>query len=368
MTKKKPKKLPVGVFWVKEVLWIRYRVNGKLYRESTGQTSPKVAEQIRNKRLTEVAMNRHFPNKKYEKVTFGELLDYWWNTHAKNRPNRFAYLLPRLEPFKKKKARQITSDMVRTFLHDLKEDEKLSASSLNHYRTIFNSVFNYAIKNRRYDENPVKAVPTFAEPPGRDRFTTPEELQKLLEVCDREKDAELKAFILIAATTGLRKGSILSRKYSDVFLDGKMPYVYVGRTKNGDPIKIPLAQLAVEAILSMPSYGKSDYLFPARPNVRFKGNFKQPHAWDIGKRFRRICKLAKVYDLRIHDLRHFVATVLFMKGIPDSLIAKVTGHRSRELQRYQHLSPEFKKQTVELIAGELSITNRITRLSSDLVQ
>jgi integrase len=90
--------------------------------------------------------------------------------------------------------------------------------------------------------------------------------------------------------------------------------------------------------------------FKAKPNVRFKENFSKPHAWDIGKRFRRICKLAKVENLRVHDLRHFATTVLFMKGVPDAMIAKMTGHGSRELKRYQHLSPEFKKQTVDLIA------------------
>ncbi len=58
-----------------------------------------------------------------------------------------------------------------------------------------------------------------------------------------------------------------------------------------------------------------------------------------------------------------------MKGIPDSMISKMTGHRSRELKRYQHLSPEFRKQTVELIAKELAgSTNSSTVQISELVQ
>src|SRR2546426_5994362 len=83
--------------------------------------------------------------------------------------------------------------------------------------------------------------------------------------------------------------------------------------------------------------------------------------WDIGKRFRRVCKLAGVGDLRIHDLRHFAATTLFLKGIPEAIISKMTGHKSRELRRYEHLSPMIKKQTVELIAKELGwITDSAT--------
>jgi integrase len=193
---------------------------------------------------------------------------------------------------------------------------------------------------------------------------------RFLKKCDEQGDTELKVFVTIAATTGLRKGSILPRKYSEVFLDEEIPYISVGRTKNGDPIKIPLAEIAVEGIRSLPSYGKDDYLFPAKPNVRFKSkdDFKKPHAWDLGKRFRRVCKQVGIDDLRIHDLRHFATTVLFMDEIPDAMIAKMTGHRSRELRKYQHLSPEFKRQTVEKIAQKLTGTSTGTVPVSELIQ
>ena len=252
------------------------------------------------------------------------------------------------------KARAITSELIQEFLFGLRDKEKLSASSVNHYRTIMNSTFNFAIRRKKFDYNPVQVLHQLPEPPGRDRFTSSEELGSLLEVCDKEGDRELKAFIILASTTGLGKGSILPRKFTDVHLEEKVPYIYVGKTKNGEPIKIPLSQLAIDAIKQLPSYGRSEYLFPAKANVRFKENFQKPYVWDLAKRFRRICRLAKVKDLRIHDLRHYATTVLFMKGIPDAIISKMTGHKSRELKRYQHLSPLFKQQTVELIAQDLS--------------
>ncbi len=46
--------------------------------------------------------------------------------------------------------------------------------------------------------------------------------------------------------------------------------------------------------------------------------------------------------------------MLFIEGVADAIIRKMTGHRSEELERYKHLSPAFKQQTVELIAGQLS--------------
>ena len=46
--------------------------------------------------------------------------------------------------------------------------------------------------------------------------------------------------------------------------------------------------------------------------------------------------------------------MLFMEGLSDEIIRKLTGHRSQELERYKHFSPHFRQQTVEMIAERLS--------------
>ena len=65
--KKKKSELPQGVFWRGNILWIRYQnEQGKIVKESTGQTSVKVAVQIYNKRKTEVAMAINFPSRRIQ--------------------------------------------------------------------------------------------------------------------------------------------------------------------------------------------------------------------------------------------------------------------------------------------------------------
>ena len=44
------------------------------------------------------------------------------------------------------------------------------------------------------------------------------------------------------------------------------------------------------------------------------------------------------------------STTSDIPGRPFSIVRKITGHRSRELERYQHLSPLLRAQTVDLIA------------------
>ena len=119
-------------------------------------------------------------------------------------------------------------------------------------------------------------------------------------------------------------------------------------SKNNRANRLPLPALCVLALRQLPSYETDDYLFPAKPNVKSKDKekFSKPHTWDLGKRFRRVCISAEVSNLRIHEFRHFATTMLFMEGVADAIIRKMTGHRSEELERCKHFSPAFKQQTV----------------------
>jgi len=353
-------KLPKGVFQRNKSspqLWISYmNEEGRRIKEAAGTIDPDLALRVRNRKLGLVEERRLIPTRKFESIKVGEILDFWWERHGKHTNSKFGYLLFRLDKFKPMKARNLSPEMVQEFLDELLDVEKLSPSSTNHYRTMLNSAFNFAIKWKKYDDNPVAPIPQFPEGEPRDRFVEVSELVALIEQCQKENDLELQAFIVLAACTGMRKGEIMPRKWSEVAVDDEFPFIYTAKTKNGRPKRLPLPGLAVYALRQLPSYGNHEYLFPAKANVRFKDveKFSRPHAWDLGKRFRRICTKAKVMDLRIHDLRHFATTMLFIEGVADAIIRKMTGHRSEELERYKHLSPAFKQQTVELIAGQLS--------------
>jgi integrase len=178
------RRLARGVYRRGDVLWIRFvSTGGKLTRESTGQRDVKVAEAILAKRRSEVAMLSHFPTRKFEQVTFDQVLKAWEPAHVKKTPS-FSYLLPRVrDEFGCAKAREVTTERVQAFLDRLRDEEGLSASSVNKYRTILNSIFNEAARHGRYDANPVRGVHQFREPPGRDRFLSIEEFRLLLARC-----------------------------------------------------------------------------------------------------------------------------------------------------------------------------------------
>jgi integrase len=353
--RKTRRKLPRGVHARENgTLYICYKnEHGKIIRENTHQTDIKAAELMLAQARTDVAMKKRFIALSFESVKFINLFNDWWNNHGGKTRSKFQYRTPRVVArFGKMKAREVTPDAVRDFLADLRK-EGLAASSINQCRTILCSVFNYAIRFEKYDKNPVSVVAQEKEPPGRDRFPEPEEIVSMIRVCEEKDDLALKAFLILAPTTGMRKGEILARKWTDIDLDSRNPSINVRLTKNDEPKRIQLPEMAVDALRTLPSYGHHEYVFPAKANPRFQGNFKKPHTWDLGKRFRRVARAAGIKDLRIHDLRHFTASTLTCAGVEDNIISLLTGHKSRELRRYQHLREDLKRRTVDLIAKAL---------------
>ncbi len=352
-----------GIYYRNGIAYIRYQnEKGELFRESTQQADRRVAERILVKRRSQVAMLHHFPSRSFESVKFGSLLEEWWERQGKSKRSCYRYLIDAVrEPFGNLRARDIRPMDIERFLDELSATGKSNAY-LNVHRTVISNAFSFAIKNKLFDDNPTRAVPTRREN-RRERFASPEEFRRL--IAGSSEDPELEAFIYLAAMTAMRKSEILERRWDEVFLNAELPYLRVPITKNGDPKSVPIPDAVVESLKRLPSYGKAEHLFPATPTNRQPGNFKKAHRWDLGKKFRRLCEKLGIEDLRIHDLRHTGPTVLLAAGVPETVVSKLTGHRSHEVRNYQHLSPRLRQQTVDLIAqvlteaGEIELTDTV---------
>jgi len=348
-----------GVYLRGDVAYIRFKnEEGKIVRESTGQPFIEVAQAILDKRRGEVAESRFLPTRKFQKVMFRELLKTWWENHGRHTRSAFKYLKPRIENFfAGMKVAEISDSTIRSFLDRL-EQSGYSNAYINSHRTLLNSVFSYAVQTGAYDKNPVLLVQPKHEQP-RDRLIDPAtEWPRLAKEC--QADAELWAFVLVAATTTARKNEILQRKWTDVDLDGENPYIRIPRTKNDDPKILPLPPAAVEALRRLPSYGKNEYLFPRTRLRKLGKNPLSGHRWDIRNDFVQACRRAGLDNVHIHDLRHLGPSILLQEGVSDSLVARITGHRSAALRRYQHLIPGLRIQTTNLIAQVLARDSKST--------
>jgi integrase len=88
-----------------------------------------------------------------------------------------------------------------------------------------------AVKERRLvDRNPVSDINRKKEARGRTRFLLDEERTALLEACAKSEWSALHTLVLLAITTGARKGELIRLKWTDV--DLKKGRALVRETKN----------------------------------------------------------------------------------------------------------------------------------------
>ena len=169
----------------------------------------------------------------------------------------------------------------------------------------------------------VARVPQFPKlPEGEPRkgFLKPEHYRKLLF----ELPENLRLLFVIAYHVGLRKGALLRMKWSQVDLQANTIWME-GRQKNRkpEPIAVPIYGDMAKFLEVQPR--TSEYLFTrgSTPIRDFRG------AWG------QACQRAGVPDLLFHDLRRTAVRNLRRAGVAETVIMKITGHRTRSVfERY----------------------------------
>lgn len=79
--------------------------------------------------------------------------------------------------------------------------------------------------------NSVKAIRKPKLPRGRERRLQAGEEDLLLAYCDAQENASLRAFIILAIETAIRRGEIADLRWADVDLNSRLAYLH--ETKNG---------------------------------------------------------------------------------------------------------------------------------------
>ena len=197
----------------------------------------------------------------------------------------------------------------------------LSDSSVRLELAILSNLYTVAMKEWRMEglRNPVLAVRKPAPGKARDRRLLPGEEIRLLSECA----PLLKATILFALETGMRKGEIQKLLWKDVDLGKCTAKLF--DTKNGEDRTIPLSGRAIVVLKALPR-NINGKVFPGA---------------DISHSFTAACKRADIADLHFHDLRHEATSRFFEKGLNPMQVGAITGHKTLQmLKRYTHLRAE----------------------------
>ena len=168
--------------------------------------------------------------------------------------------------------------------------------------------------------------------PGRKmtRFLSAEEIARLHRTLDRlveerpsrRPQADIIRLLLL---TGCRKSEILTLRWSEV--DGGV--LRLASAKTG-PRTVWLSG-AAQAIIARQSLSGSAFVFPSPGNP---AETQSPH---LGL-WRRARREAGIEDVRLHDLRHTVASQAVAQGVPLPTVARMLGHAQPTMTlRYTHV-------------------------------
>lgn len=232
------------------------------------------------------------------------------------------------------------------------KEYKRTPATVNRYIAALSHAMSFAVKERRLiDRNPVGDIPRKKEPRGRTRFLSDTERKALLTACSKSEWRALHALVLLAITTGARRGELINLQWSDV--DLKTGRALVRESKNDEPRTLPLAGKALEAVreLKLQNSARSAYVFPSPVVVldpeTGKPQLDGPYEY-FDAHWHAALEAAGIEDFHFHDLRHTTASMLAAQGCSLLEIADVLGHKTLAMvKRYSHLVVDHKAKVIE---------------------
>jgi integrase len=164
--------------------------------------------------------------------------------------------------------------------------------------------------------NPGRRIEAFREV-KRDRWVTADEMPRLGAAIRGEPSVYVRAAICMYLLTGVRKSELLKARWRDI--DWHRGEWNLPETKNGKPHIVPLSRPALRLLKSLPREDGNPHIFhgalAGRPLV------------NISKPWLRIRASAGIPDVRLHDLRRTVGSMLAQGNHSLHLIGRVLNHQ-----------------------------------------
>jgi integrase len=238
----------------------------------------------------------------------------------------------------------VTRADIATLHHSLRK----KPTAANRVLALLSKMFNLAERwgLRADGTNPCRHVERFPERP-RDRFLSDDELARLGGVLREAEEgglasAEAVAAIRLLLLTGCRVSEILGLRWEDVDVERRC--FRFADSKTGAK-RIPLNSAAISVLDGLAR--RSVWVIPGRDLSEPLVNLAKP--WD------RIRELAKLDDVRLHDLRHTHGSSAAGAGLSLHLVGALLGHRQpATTARYAHLADDPVRATSEAIAERVA--------------
>jgi integrase len=167
----------------------------------------------------------------------------------------------------------------------------------------------------------------------RERVLTLEEERRLLEACgprtivytrrgkkitaqdEGERRAHLRALVIAALDTAMRRGELFKLRWRDIDLDARLIRITAFNSKTARPRTVGITRRLHTELERLRAQAPND------PNGLVFGITDT-----VKKSFAAACKGAAIEGFRFHDCRHTAITRMVQANIPTTEIMKISGH------------------------------------------
>lgn len=337
------------------VYWMAIRVNGKLYRKSTGKTTKREATDFLDERKREAIENK-LPDVKRTYHKFAELARKYDTLVEiqKGYRSKKTFIKQLVEEFGNLDIKELNTIIVEQWQSRLLK--KSRPATVNRKLACLKQMLTKAVDWDWATEETLKQVRKvkFMKENNRKlRFLNTDECQRLIDCCPHH----LKPIVITALNTGMRKGEILSLKWCQV--DLRHGYISLIDTKCGEGREIPINNTLITLLEEIPHSIESMYVFTGKDGNPFT---------DVKHSFNTALRKAEIHNATFHTLRHTFASHLVMKGVDLTTVKELLGHKSLNMTlRYSHLASEHKTKAVKVLDEEFGKRSSSENICSQFV-
>lgn len=193
--------------------------------------------------------------------------------------------------------------------------------------------------------NPCHGVEPYPET-KRDRFLRKGELPRFFKALDSEPNRNVADFVRLCLFTGARRTNVLSMEWEHVDLDADLATWRIPDTKSGEPLVLPLVEVAAEVLRNRRRKGASGFVFPA---ASVSGHLTPPK-----KQWAALLDRAGLADVTLHDLRRSLGSWAAMTNASLHIIGAALGHRdSKSTAIYARLQTDPVRAAMERATGAM---------------
>lgn len=338
-----------------------------------GFKTMKEAKQAERNLLLDVEENGIPSNQSdgFQDPTFEELASLWLENYKTTvKPSTFENVRSKVEKmteehFKEMKLKKITVAYCQRVVIELSKTYVL----YNHYLSVINRIFKYAVLMDILDSNPFDKVikPKSRQTQRKSNFLTKEELKEFLKLAQTATLSYFFPLVHLMSYTGLRQGEALALKWSDIDFENKRITVnktavriegkqslQTPKTKNSkrvisiDPTTLSILKSWKKDQIKI--YFKNGKHFEGDENFIFTNQRGEwVHIHNFIRYFKRFIADHKLKPITPHGLRHTHASLLFSAGVEPKNISDRLGHSTVQitLDLYTHITEEQRSDTVD---------------------